>query len=285
MLYTITGGALSILIHCVLESEKFANDRDPTLFTKLGNAFNSIVSELLRLTNLPGLPSDQLESFRQLHSQSLFKCRFSRCRNSSAGFPTEVARETHEQQHTRLLFCPESTCSRGKIGFKNQTELQSHKRVYHDEANLLIPRRLRGDAGSEMQKLDSSTLTAEYVVKDTEWEAIYNPRIPRTLTCKQLHRLQSRGGATVGAFSPDDALVALSVGRSIHTYSTRTGKYLATVFEGETASYIINSMLFDDNKGENLWVGTIGLGSLKAPVIKVSSISTKTIHWLIAFLY
>ncbi|RYC58773.1 hypothetical protein CHU98_g7433 [Xylaria longipes] len=126
------------------EFEELALTQDSTLFTTLSVRFIRILSQLLSESfNSPEIPENQLDRFRRQYLQFSFRCRFAPCTGASLGFASETLRASHERLHVKRLFCDKPNCSRGRIGFRHQNDLDAHKRAYHEEGGILVPPRVR----------------------------------------------------------------------------------------------------------------------------------------------
>ncbi len=126
------------------EFEGLTLEQDSTLFSTLSVRFRESVSQLLSESfTSNGISRDQLDRFRKQYLQSSFRCRFAPCTRASLGFPSETLRASHEQLHLKRLFCDKPNCSRGRIGFRNQKDLDVHERTYHEEGSILVPPRVR----------------------------------------------------------------------------------------------------------------------------------------------
>ncbi|KAI0976556.1 hypothetical protein F4678DRAFT_413747 [Xylaria arbuscula] len=137
------------------EFEELVLERDSTLFSMLSQRFHQRVNQLLSGSSISNVISqDQLDCFRNQYTQFSFHCRFAPCTKASLGFDSETARASHEQLHVRRLFCNRPNCSRGRIGFRHQRELNVHERTYHEQGSILVPPRVR-------KALDSQTPTIE----------------------------------------------------------------------------------------------------------------------------
>lgn len=118
--------------------------QDVTLFTTLSVRFSERVSHLLSGSFVSAeIPQDQLDRFRKQYLQFSFRCRFAPCTGASLGFASDTLRASHERLHVKRLFCDKPNCSRGRIGFRHQNDLEAHNRTYHEEGSILVPPRVR----------------------------------------------------------------------------------------------------------------------------------------------
>ncbi|CAM1505698.1 Fc.00g113350.m01.CDS01 [Cosmosporella sp. VM-42] len=136
------------------EFEALAKDRDPTLLNYISSQYNQHVNSLLSVSELEGIPEEQPRHFQSQYSRHAFRCRFKPCTNTSLGFPTEPMRDSHEQLHIKRLFCDKPSCARGRIGFKQQRELDMHNKAYHTEGSILIPPRVQRIAANTLASHD-----------------------------------------------------------------------------------------------------------------------------------
>lgn len=238
------------------------DEQDPTLLTSLGIAFDSIVSKVLQLDKLDGLSLAQLKSFQRLYSQFSYRCRYTGCKGSVIGFPSEAAREIHEQKHIRRLFCPNSNCSRGRLGFKNRNELEAHRRLYH-ETTLLIPPRIRSRkiAMTEdialsiiQEEIPMQTKLAKFIKlgenaklnslveklfpdshydKHETWTAEYNPSVRKSLEIKLRYTFDQKSVVTSGSFSRDGTHLVICMNHLVKVYLVNTGELVQEIAMNE----------------------------------------------------
>ncbi|KAJ2988979.1 hypothetical protein NUW58_g3702 [Xylaria curta] len=149
--YSICASILTLRADCKDKSasngqefEELTLERDSTLFSTLAAQFNESVRQLLSENFTSNdIPKDQLDRFRNQYLQFSFRCRFTPCTRASLGFASEALRVSHEQLHVKRLFCDKPNCSRGRIGFRHQRDLDIHERTYHEEGSILVPPRVR----------------------------------------------------------------------------------------------------------------------------------------------
>ncbi|KAI3318736.1 hypothetical protein HD806DRAFT_510815 [Xylariaceae sp. AK1471] len=141
------------------EFEERALEQDWTLFSALSVRFSEIVSQILSGSFTSNdISNDQLDRFRKQYQQFSFRCRFAPCTRASLGFASEILRASHEQLHVKRLFCDKPNCSRGRIGFRNQKDLDIHKRTYHEHGSILVPPRVRKTFNIQAVASDPSAL-------------------------------------------------------------------------------------------------------------------------------
>ncbi|KAI1734594.1 hypothetical protein F4680DRAFT_336723 [Xylaria scruposa] len=140
------------------EFEELALGQDSTIFSTLSARFSEIVNQLLSGSFAGNdIPKDQLDRFRKQYSLLSFRCRFAPCTKASLGFASEALRTSHEQLHVKRLFCDKPNCSRGRIGFRHQKDLDIHKHTYHEQGSILVPPRVR-------KKFSTHTIASELSV-------------------------------------------------------------------------------------------------------------------------
>ncbi|KAJ8130813.1 hypothetical protein O1611_g2810 [Lasiodiplodia mahajangana] len=133
------------------EFEELTLQEDMTLFSTLSVRFTEIVNQLLSEGfTRDGISKDQLDRFRNQYLQFPLRCRFAPCARVSLGFASETLRASHEQLHVKRLFCDKPNCSRGRIGFRHQKDLDVHKRTYHEQGSILVPPRVRKTFKADM---------------------------------------------------------------------------------------------------------------------------------------
>ena len=104
------------------------------------------VEFLLAAASFPGLPPDQLVTFKLRHATCAFICRFPGCKSLAKGYPTPDARAQHEKTHAPPLVCPHSGCTY-KLGFGSAQSLNRHVKRDHVPSHGAVPRQMRPRTG------------------------------------------------------------------------------------------------------------------------------------------
>jgi len=77
-----------------------------------------------------------MDRFRSMYGEKIFKCPRASCVRFYDGFKTEQLRDEHIPKHERSFFCSFQGCAMGKLGCATLKELQNHETEYHGMFNL-----------------------------------------------------------------------------------------------------------------------------------------------------
>jgi hypothetical protein len=93
------------------------------------HVYQTIVRDLLKQDQYPGISADDLDLFKSQFQNSAFTCRLSFCPRATVGFSSEELRRQHEIAHTQLSICTVPDCKYPP--FPTTRGLQNHINKHH----------------------------------------------------------------------------------------------------------------------------------------------------------
>ncbi|KAI0427614.1 WD40-repeat-containing domain protein [Xylaria sp. FL1042] len=274
--------------------EKLALKRDSTLFSTLSTRYSESVSQLLSDSFANNeVPKEELARFRKQHLQFSFRCRFAPCTRASLGLASETPRASHEQLHIKRLFCDKPNCSRGRLGFRHQKDLDTHKRTYHEEGSILVPPTVRKtfDTRTVVSPIRSTSVEGGLFLrqddvkfatllpfdtdrldkavkewKDSQWQKtcfahMKNEKLKSTLDVNLLHTFDYNDNSRRPCIdiSPDDQLLATGQDKQVLVFDVRSGEriYTFTIDNNANDKYSVSVVRFAGD-GRYLVAGWLG---------------------------
>jgi glucose repression regulatory protein TUP1 len=95
--------------------------------------------------------------------------------------------------------------------------------------------------------LDIHTVSSEYKREGTDWYAVFNPQVKRTLDVQLAHTLQHESVVCCVRFSPDGKYLATGCNRTTQIYDTKTGNKICVLTDetaGKSGDMYIRSVRF-----------------------------------------
>ena len=117
---------------------------DPTLFTEVSNAHDTIVQELLKPESdrhINGLTEAEIARFKTIYGDGAYQCRATACPSRPDGFASHEKRIAHEKRahpEVYVYYCHEPSCpfSKGQ-GLPTPSRLEEHTRFEHPPEDLV----------------------------------------------------------------------------------------------------------------------------------------------------
>ena len=108
--------------------------------------YQKAVIHILHARDIPGISTNELESFRLRSRASAYTCRLRSCPRATLGFESAAARDEHEVDHARKFHCTYPSCQ--YPAFYSSQKLTRHML---DKHRMETPRRTMRQPGTRYQ--------------------------------------------------------------------------------------------------------------------------------------
>ena len=131
-----------------------------------------------------------LSNFKNRHRLGAFLCRYRDCPRSEQGFGSSELRQKHEDSHSPIFRCTESTCGYYGWTYKTRSAMQKHIGSYHTtEHPANIPNTLNQKALSLSRTMRE--LSRFIDVSDLDWRML-SAELQRQQSMNQRHDERAR---------------------------------------------------------------------------------------------
>jgi hypothetical protein len=217
---------------------------DPTSLTQLLNRYKIISENLLNSSDLSHQhDSSLLQDFKDIYRTPIYPCRY-QCKGAVNDFVSIEERDQHESfYHIKVYRCGDMSCDLSVRGFSTKAALKTHTKLYHSKVTdepAPILRRKRAmqlkkaalekedfeGASNDLIELDLESLPGYQKPVESDWFAIFNPKVPRVLDVELVHSLQHLSVVCCVSFSYCGKYMATGCNRTTQVFDVVTGQEL-----------------------------------------------------------